>query len=31
MLHKFNGDRGEKITEQKHRLTNWAEYSENLR
>ena len=31
MPQKFNGDRRDKLTKQKHRLTNWAEYNENLR
>ena len=31
MPHKFNADRRDKITKQKHRLTNWAEYNESLR
>jgi hypothetical protein len=30
MPHKFNGDRRDKVPKQKHRLTNWAEYNENL-
>ena len=31
MPQKFNGDRRDKLTKQKHRLTNRAEYNENLR
>jgi hypothetical protein len=31
MLHKFNADRRDKIPNQKHRATNWAEYNESLR
>ena len=31
MPHKFNADRRDKITKQKHRVTNWSEYNEGLR
>lgn len=31
MPHKFNADRRDKISKQKHRVTNWAEYNESLR
>jgi hypothetical protein len=31
MPHKFNADRRDKITKQKHRVTNWAKYNEGLR
>lgn len=31
MPHKFNADRRVKISRQKHRMTNWAEYNESLR
>lgn len=31
MPHKFNADRRGKIPQQKHQVTNWAEYNESLR
>lgn len=31
MPHKFNANRRDKISKQKHRVTNWAEYNEGLR
>jgi hypothetical protein len=31
MPHKFNADRWDKITKQKYRVTNWADYNESLR
>ena len=31
MPHKFNANRRAKISKQKHRVTNWAEYNEGLR
>ena len=31
MPHKFNADRRDMISKQKHRVTNWAEYHESLR
>jgi len=31
MPHKFNADRRDKIPKQKHRVTNWTEYTEGLR
>jgi hypothetical protein len=31
MPHKFNADRRDKITKQKYRVTNWADYNESLR
>ena len=31
MPHKFNADRRDKISKQKQRVTNWAEYNEGLR
>jgi len=31
MPHKFNAARRDKITKQKHPLSNWAEYNEGLR
>ena len=31
MPHKFNAEHRDKISKQKHRITNWAEYNESLR
>lgn len=31
MPHKLNAARRDKIPKQKHRVTNWAEYSKGLR
>ena len=30
MPYKFNADRRDKITKQKHRVTNWSAYNEGL-
>ena len=31
MPHKFNANRRDKISKQKHRATNWVDYNEGLR